>query len=143
VNPGGEPRSYRHGNRAKIALMKNRGLSRRLGASIAAVAIVFAQLAISAYACPGMPTQSAAASMHDADCPEMQSAPTNLCHQACADDPLSPHTASVPALPPAPDTGLRVAHAFTSPAPRTAFIEAPLERATSPPLAITLVRFLK
>lgn len=123
--------------------MKTRGLLRRLVAALGAIAIAFTQLAVSAYACPGMLAQHAMQAPHDVDCPEMQSGPTNLCYGACKDDPQSHETADVPAVLPALDTGLRIEHAFAKILSHVAFIEAPLERATSPPLAIALVRFLK
>jgi hypothetical protein len=123
--------------------MKIRGLPRRVGAALAVIAIAFTQLAVSAYACPNMGAQPAMQMADGADCPEMQSAPTNLCHQACAQAPQSHQTADIPVLPPAMDTGLRAQHAIAKVLPQSVSIEAPLERTTSPPLAIALVRFLK
>jgi hypothetical protein len=123
--------------------MKTLRSLRRLGASMAAIAILFTQIAVSAYACPDMKARASMQAAHAPDCKQMPSVPTNLCHQSCVDDPLSHHTADVPSLAPAPDTGIRAAHVFAHRPAGSAALEAPLERATAPPLAITLVRFLK
>jgi hypothetical protein len=123
--------------------MKRTRHFRRFSASCAAVAIVFAQLAVAAYSCPQMDASFTAQSVQLADCSEMQSGPTNICHEACKHDARSHLTADVPALPPAGDSGFRIERVFAQVVPKSACIEAPLERATSPPIAIALARFLK
>jgi hypothetical protein len=54
---------------------------RILAASIAACALVFAQLAVSAFVCPGQDGQAALERMSEAGCPDLD--PANLCQQHC------------------------------------------------------------
>ncbi len=54
---------------------------RILAASLAACALVFAQMAVSAFACPGQASPAALEKMSEEGCPDLGSA--NLCQEHC------------------------------------------------------------
>lgn len=118
--------------------------SRFFAALIAVVSVLFSQLAIAAYACPGLPTDQVMAMAADADhvmpdCEQMDSAQPALCHahmqagDQTLDKPPSPNvppTVAVLLMPAMSDLHLA--------APLVVFYAdaAGLRRSSDPPLSI-------
>jgi hypothetical protein len=122
---------------------------RPFAAILALVAVLFAQLAVSAYACPGMDGMMQAAVVADEAPPCHQNPtptePTPLCQAHCqqGDQSLDQRGASAPVLPfvtlPVSWRPLCVAVA-EAPSAQSAQLSL-LERPTGPPLAVRHCRF--
>ena len=124
--------------RTYLSMMTSR--SSRLFVALAAIAsLLFMQLAVAAYACPGANSSAAEAAVQaEAGCDEMDHAPSNLCHAHCQQQVQSIDKPVALSVPPAPSTGLHVAQV---PVAGASFVSAKdqqslLVRTTAPPLTI-------
>jgi hypothetical protein len=118
-------------------------------AILAVVAVLFAQLAVSAYACPGMDAMAQPAVVAGDTPPCHQNPtptePTPLCQAHCqqGDQSLDQRGVSAPAVSfvalPVSWRPLRIAVSDAPPAPRAQL--SLLERPTGPPLAVRHCRF--
>ena len=124
--------------------------SRAFAAIVALVAVLFAQLATSAYACPGMETMTRAAVSQQDVPPCHEQAPAEersaLCDAHCqqGDQSLGERGTAVPAIVFAalPSSALASPVAFRDATPRPGAQSSLLERPTGPPLAVRHCRFL-
>lgn len=113
--------------------------SRLFVALVAIASLLFMQLAVAAYACPGAPSPAAEAAVQaEAGCDEMDHAPSSLCQAHCLQQVQSTDKPVALSVPPAPSTGLQAAQA---PVASANFVSARdqqslLVRTTAPPLAI-------
>jgi hypothetical protein len=118
---------------------------RRLRPFVALLAIasmLFMELAVAAYACPGLQASSAVATQTAADvdpaCAGMDMADPALCHGHCHSAAQSLDKPAPPSVPPASCASLPVV--FAAPLPMAAGAagepESLLSRSTAPPLAI-------
>jgi hypothetical protein len=124
--------------------MKRRSSFARFWVFATIAALAFSQAALAAFACPmAVPMTMEAMASADAPCLESGPASQHLCVKTCQDEPQKHDTPSLAALPPAVDTGLRVALASPPAHSGPRVLDAPLARATSPPPSILFVRFLK
>ena len=126
--------------------MKSACRLRSFAAFLALVSVLFSQLAVSAYACPGKDSMSPPAAVADHDMPGCDrmaapEEPDTLCQAHCEQGDQSPTQAGV-TLPAAATSSLG-AVAWAMPADP---LHAPtqvslLERPTGPPLAVRHCRF--
>ena len=81
---------------------------RRVAAAFAVAALLFTQLALSAFACPGeaMMSMQSGEAMHGPDCDGMDSGPSPLCQSHCAQGQQSLDKPDAPSVPPAIMIGL-------------------------------------
>jgi hypothetical protein len=127
--------------------MRRRSRFLHTWALIAAFVLAFSQVALAAYTCPmgavemaqAMPAMEMAAE----NCHEMAAASLPMCVKSCQDEPQKNDTPSLTALPPSPDSGLRVDLPCSERLERSVVVDAALERATSPPPTLLFARFLK
>jgi len=130
--------------------MKLTRKSRSIAALLALVSLLFAQLAVAAYSCPGMQAgqfAAAAASLEDQPMPGCQNTdpeqPT-LCksHAQGGSQSLDKH--EVPKIPPLMLAGaaLDSCHVDVARRPSAAPSQVPLTRATAPPIQLRHCRFL-
>lgn len=126
--------------------MKMSRPSRVLAVFVMLWSLLFMQLAVAAYACPGMTTSSAAevsitASVAMPDCASMDQDQPALCHTH-AEDPFGKQSADKPALPDIPAfvsaSLLLILHASDQLQVPVSTSSSPisLARSTAPPLAI-------
>ena len=115
-----------------------------LAAVVAVISLLFTQLALASYVCPGTapastPMAAAAAGMAGMDnCPSMDRAQPSLCHSHDKTEKQSLDKPNVPQVQPFVPAGPAVVVLFLdSPTPPPAPVDnAFLVRATAPPLAI-------
>lgn len=124
-------------NGVRTSSMMTHRTSRLLVALCAIASLLFTQLAVAAYACPGAPAV-ASDSAADSGCDPANLAESGLCHAHCVQQAQSIEKPVVLSLPSAPATGLHVPYLAVTSEP---FVEATgqeslLARATAPPLAI-------
>ena len=109
-----------------------RSLVRRAAALLGIAALLFTQLAVSAYACPGdEATQASDATVSMAGCDEMGAAPSPLCHPHCTQGQQSLDKPEVPNPPPAVFIGFASWPALADAA--TDISLAPLDACADPP----------
>ena len=124
--------------------MKRRSPFTCLWALAAVLSLAFSQVALAAFACPLSTAQMASAMAGGDDCcPGSDPGARYLCVKTCQAEPQKHDIASLAALPPSLEAGLRVqaVHpALPSPGVDRDFLAA---RATAPPPSILFVRFLK
>lgn len=115
--------------------MYRRPLCRHFAAIVAALGMLFSQLALAAYACP-MERMEQGMAMEEAECcQESASATASLCQEHCKDSQAAvPDSApDLPGFVPAFTVSLPLARSIL---PCCEYSQAVLSRATSPPLAI-------
>ena len=124
---------------ALVPLMMTQRKPRLFVALCAAASLLFTQLAVAAYTCPGAPSPAAAAAAKaEAGCDELDHAKPNLCRAHCQQQAQSADKPVGLAAPPAPPTGRNAA---LVPIVRVSFVSAEdqqwlLVRTTAPPLTI-------
>ena len=124
---------------ALVPIMMTTRKSRLFVALCATANLLFTQLAVAAFACPGVPSPVAAVAAYaESGCDEMDQAQPNLCHEHCQQQAQSTDKPVGLSIPPAPSTGLNAAPV---PVVRASFVPAKdqqslLVRTTAPPLAI-------
>lgn len=138
----------RHRRYSKIdRTMKPSRVTRLVATVIAVISLLFAQLAVAAYACPGMamPERVSVGPMQGMEhCTAMDKAQPNLCH---AHNHASQQSLDRPDLPPVPPflaaglVQLVVMPELSLPPSQAVTAIPSMARATSPPLAIRLCCF--
>ncbi|MRV71744.1 hypothetical protein GJ700_08385 [Duganella sp. FT92W] len=127
--------------------MKPSRVTRLVATVIAVISLLFAQLAVAAYACPGMvtPERLAISAMEGMEhCTAMDNAQPNLCHAHNHASQQSLDRPDVPPVPPFLASGLVqmvVMPELIVPPSQAAPAIPSMARATSPPLAIRLCCF--
>ncbi len=122
--------------------MKLSRLSRFVAALITVLSLLFSQLAVAAYVCPGgAPAQvTAMSAMGDmADCPEMGKQASSLCQAHCAVDHQSMDKPATPYVAPfiAAELSIVVRLVDATPPVQAVLLDTPLlTRSTAPPLII-------
>lgn len=130
--------------------MKKRRLLAKIRVLATAFVLGFTQVALAAYVCPmGVPEMAhAMASGHDMamgeeGCHEPGGVSRHLCIKTCHDEPQKNEVASLAALPPSLDEGLRVEPCAFCDAEKVYVADALLARATSPPPLVLFAHYLK
>ena len=124
-------------NGVRTSSMMTHRTSRLLVALCAIASLLFTQLAVAAYACPGAPAAASVSAIHS-DCNATDLPDPGLCRAHCLQQAQSIEKPVALSFPSAPATGL---HAPYLPVTSEPFVQATgqeslLVRATAPPLAI-------
>ena len=115
----------------------------RLWAVLTVFALAFSQVAMAAFAPPAAMPAMAVEMASEQGCHEVDPGTKHVCIKTCQGEPQKDEAASLAALPPALDTGLRIDHpALTLPTGRDTRASL-LARATAPPPHLLFTRFLK
>ncbi|MGZ5034189.1 MAG: hypothetical protein ACXWAC_13405 [Usitatibacter sp.] len=123
--------------------MKRRSSLRLFWALAAVLSLAFSQVALAAFACPMSSAQMASAMADGQGCPGSDPGASQLCVKSCQGEPQKHDVASLAALPPSFDAGLRVEPIQPPALASGVDRDVLLARATSPPPNILFVRFLK
>ena len=112
-------------------------LERKLVALIAMAAVLFAQLAVAAYACPAtLPTSAEPAASAHAPCDDVDPAQPNLCAQHCHDVAQTTDNVATPHPLLASTLVVRLVEPAASFVGCASSRDRPLAHSTSPPVAI-------
>jgi hypothetical protein len=110
-------------------------LWRRIGGWAGIVALVFAQMAVSVYACPSAPPEAMPQASADTPCHQVDRGNANLCQKHCHDSQQSQHAS--PAVPDAFVPGfVATVDLPLIGAPTASAWDRALLHATSPPASI-------
>ena len=108
---------------------------------LALMSLLFMQLAIAGYSCPGgLAGMAEVATMAQAGMPcdgAMDDEQSSLCHAHCKADPQTADKYQLPAIPNLADLASEFPLPIVTPGPLGALLQAPLlRRSTAPPLAV-------
>ena len=138
-----EPFTRRGGPKGIITPMRRRSLLARSATAFAAFTLVFAQVAMAAFAPPAaMPEMVVEMAAADG-CHEADPGAKHVCLKTCQAEPQKDEAPTLAALPAAPDAGLRIQFPVAS-FPQGRLVGASfLAHAAAPPPHLLFARFLK
>lgn len=123
--------------------MRRRSASTRACAFFAAFALVFAQVAMAAFAPPAATPAMATEMAADDGCHEADPGAKHVCLKTCQAEPQKPEAPTLCALPPLVDAGLRVEMLHVAISPGRLVGHSLLARAAAPPPHLLFSRFLE